>query len=398
MLMRTHLPGLVVLAIIAGCGEPLIAPDAGPDAGSDAGAPLRCEPILPSGFVVPSVLDPSGVSEGRIDPSVEHDPTTGRTWLVYSGVVGGPFVGRPFRISQRLAYSDDGGASWCDHSVLVPVENIADAECPPTTTAPCHFNQETGRLVYVPWAPPALRWKHFWFMVAATPENNYAFALYYVREASTPEGLATAPMRRLFGGGAYAMPSIGAWLDGHPVSLPAAEVLLHKVDPTLAGCVQFAEMGALSTNDTLLVSFLCARTGPPGSTIVLLASDDPTLRTWSYRGALVDDADAQRIDPTSLGYSASDLFVGTDGVMRVVVSPTLTTGGQYKGCDVYQIVDPLTARVSKPPERVLPAPAGTPHFGMCTYHAALTGSGMIAAQVFADAPYIRLSATGLVSP
>lgn len=51
-----------------------------------------------------------GEALGPGDDTFAHDPTTNRTWMVYSSVAPGP--GDLRLVSTRLAYSDDGGETF----------------------------------------------------------------------------------------------------------------------------------------------------------------------------------------------------------------------------------------------------------------------------------------------
>ncbi|MEM1034559.1 MAG: sialidase family protein [Myxococcota bacterium] len=389
-------PALVL--VVGGCGGQAGPPTPEPTpTTTDPPSRMTCAALIRGVELEPTVAAPTaGVSEGRIDPSVAHDPTTGRVWMVYSGAEGGPFVGRPFQVSQRLAFSDDRGASWCDHGEVVPVADLGD-DCPPDSDGPCHFNQEVGTLVHTPGAPPARRWKLFYFTVAATPDNNYPFAQYLVREASQPEALAAATPRRLFAGGSFEFPPVAAWMDRHAAGLGPTEVRLDQLHPDLENCLQFSELGTAADGDRLWASFLCA--DPREHLTVLVSTDDPELRAWRYHGVLVDGDDVRAIDASSPNYSASELFFGRDGQLRLSVSPVrAANNGSYHACHIYRVTDPETATVAPEPERVVTPNSETVHHGMCTYDPALTETGLIAAQVFESRPFIRLIATGETFP
>ena len=79
----------------------------------------------------------------------------------------------------------------------------------------------------------------------------------------------------------------------------------------------------------------------------------------------------------------------------MLIVSAVRVAGQYRSCDVYRITDPPNATVADSAEVVLEPTRDTNHFGMCTYHRALTESGMILSELFEATPYIRLQATSV---
>jgi len=334
------------------------------------------------------------VSNGRIDPSVEADPISGRLWMAYSGLESdfGPSKGTSFRISQQLAYSDDSGASWCDRGTIVPVEDVPTDNCPEWQNkkkGPCHFNMETSSLVYVPFAPAAKRWKHFVFKVPVLNAGgtHFPFSWYEVREASSPTELATASARKLFHGTLYERrPEIKTWVDqwGGPI-----ETIVSKF-PTAGDCFQVAEMGTEIVDGYLYVSFLCA--AGKNARIVLIRTSDPEMTNWEWVGSVLPPSSANVVVRGAKNYSASDLFTGNDGKVRIVVSPSLKN--LYQGCAVYVFDDIASATLLPDVELFIPKPKASSHAGMCTYHAGSSASGLIFSQQFPEVPTMRMIATG----
>lgn len=388
---------LAALSLLVGCGDSAVADrDAGRgDATPDAAASCYSVDQAPGSSLFPLDDDDPGVSNGRIDAAVEVDPNTGRIWMIYSGVAGGPGTGEPFRISQRLAHSDDNGASWCDDGVVVPVEDIDLGDCPAQTVGPCHLNQEVGSLVYVPSAPKSIRWKHFWFMVTANPANNYPLSWHMVKEAASPSELAAAPARKIFVGKNYEFPAVKQWIDRWPAGSGPPETVLSQLDAELDDCINFTEMGTELVNGTLYMSLVCFGAS---NRAVLLSTQDPALRGWEYLGWFLGPADAALAHPDASNVSATDLFLGSDDSLRIVVSPE---DQRYLGCAVYVFEDPGTATLrdanfdgSPDIEHFQPRPASSAHAGMCTYTRSSTATGLLFAQQHPAFPQMRLLTTG----
>ncbi len=175
--MEDILRFILVFLIVAGCSDNTSKPGPGEaDTSLDSGAltdasndsstgdvgDLGVEPwcVTTTGSFPRRLLVPDSEPNGFFDPSLALDPATQRLWMSYSGVTGPAGSGA---VSTHLAYSDDGGDTWCDGGLV----NSSEPEPnPPAEFAglEAKWNHETSSIVYDPDAPANARWKvnGFW--------------------------------------------------------------------------------------------------------------------------------------------------------------------------------------------------------------------------------------------
>jgi len=370
----------------------------GASAGGAGGAGGAVECTTHAG-PLPWALDlPGAEPNGVFDLDFAHDPETDRLWATYSGVTGPAGNGQ---VSTHLAYSEDGGATWCGGWTLNPATTVTAADLPSGASADeGHWNHETSSLVYDSGAPASERWRLVWHRylvvddgVPTTDDRLFAHGWYAQRRAATPDALRDAPEEKLFSGVAYSVnAATEAYNDAQPGGAP-----LHSwnQDLDLADCLLFAEPGLLAEAGSLYLATFCARSAT--DTPIVLVGLEHATNTWSYRGALLENADGAAIGASTTGFNGADLFA-TDGRNRLVVTPV--SGDGYQGCVVYD-VDLLAGTLldadANGPDILYSLPATTDgdifHWGACAYHEA-SDTGLVVSNAYLTGVTFRLSATG----
>ena len=366
------------------------SPPAGSNQGGSAGGDASCSAPL-SGDHPLSVTPPGHEAGGPYDPALELDPTSGRLWLSYSSVGYAQSS-----VSTRLAYSNDGGASWCDAGAVNPA---ASEPSPPAGLAghPARWQHEVSDIAYDPAAAPEARWKLLWHRYLHVDDGSgdprkFAHGWIGLREAASPEALAAAPEQKMLAGAAYDLdPATTQYNDAvlGPLPLHVAEV-----NPALAPCIVLTEPGMLATAGKLYLSLQCIALPPAPMTIVLLerSADGP----WSYTGTLLGQAEAQAIDASYTSFAGPEL-VESGGRTLLLVDP-VAGGGPYDGCVGYD-VDLASASLLDPtPLFHLRGESGSYQSGPCAYHAAATATGMLLGDVMVsdNVAFFRLWTTGVV--
>ncbi len=380
-------------ALSAGCdGTSSDKPDAGSD---DAGPPDGAGPECTEGTgAFPRPLElPGAEPNGVFDPNLAYDPASGRLWITYSGVTGPAGSGL---VSTHLAYSDDGGDSWCEAGIVNPAAVVPVDDQPADKAQPdAHWSHEVSALAVDPGAPPEARWRLIWHRYlhiddgnAATDDRHFEHGWIAQRRAATPEELLTAEETKLFSGLAYHVDSsVEAYNDSVAGGKPDKRF---DQDPDLGSCLAFSEPGLLAHAGTLYVAMFCYR-GATEQDIVLVRLSH-TTGEWSYAGTLLDVADAQAINPALENFNGADLFA-TGDEHRLVITPA--AGGAYLGCLTYELdlaQGTLPTKVALHGIEKTPDPAVF-QTGACAYHEQ-SGTGMIVGDTFLSGVQFRLVATG----
>jgi hypothetical protein len=177
-------------------------------------------------------------------------------------------------------------------------------------------------------------------------------------------------------------------------SLGAPEYPIDTLYPALGSCLVFTEPGILVKSNGIYVSLGCF-TGPSSGKVILLRCDHD-MGNCTYLGDFVDGSEANTINASYDGFSASEL-VSTDGLDYLIVTPTISAADQYRGCVAYEITDLDTAAIERNangPVASLILEAHGDFNGACGYIKELTGSGIIMSEAFAiGAPTFRLFTT-----
>ena len=198
-----------------------------------------------------------GIGEyGIFDPFLACDPDTGRIWMSYSAVDASGWVSNR-RISTRLAFSDDAGASWEDAGITVNDSvDFTDGEYRIT------WEQEVSSLCLDTNAPPAQRWKMVWHRYAAVGEARlFEHGWIGMKCAASPEELASASERKLFVGSNYN--------STNDTVIGAPEIRLDQLDPALNSCAVFSEPALFVSGTNLYACLLGGEVNPADGRIVL---------------------------------------------------------------------------------------------------------------------------------
>lgn len=367
--------------------------------GGGAGGASSDECTTNEGPVPWDISLPGTEPNGVFDLDFAHDPETDTLWAVYSGVTGPAGDGL---VSTHLAYSDDGGATWCGGWTMNAATMVSAAELPAAIDSDeGHWNHETASLVHDPSAPAAERWRVVWHRylhaddgVPGTDNRRFQYGWYGQRRAATPRDLLTAPEEKLFSGLAYHIDSaIEAYNDAQVGGAP-----LHRWDqePALADCVAFAEPGLLADSGSLYFATMCFH--DESDLPIVLASLDHASGAWSYRGTLLESADGMAISPSTTGFNAADLFSVGDQ-HRMVITPT--SGDGYEGCLLYEVdlaAGSLRDDDGNGPDVLYslepPTDGDIFHRGACSYHEAST-TGLVVSNAYLTGVTFRLNATGI---
>ena len=333
--------------------------------------------------------------DGAGDASFAVDPDGTRTWMSYSSVAPGP--GSLELVSTRLAYTDDGGATFCDAGEINPAAAITS---PPTELAgvAAFWNHEVSTLIYDPFAPADEAWRLEWqrYLIAntgAADPREFQYSWIEERRAASPMALATAAEHKLFGGAAYAStPDVEAYNDA---VIGPPELQFGAIDPALADCAVLTEPGLLATASSRWLALLCATGDPATSRIVLVA--DPRTGSWQYASRLLGESEAQHVNAALDGFSAPALFSAA-GATYLLATPT--AGDSYLGCLEYELTLPagtlVDANADGQPDPLRSA-MGTGFSGACAYDASLGANGfvMLQADSAVSPPTFALLETGV---
>jgi hypothetical protein len=344
-----HIALLVFVAIIGltGCGHS----GGGSSSDADQGPVTAAERMMFGG----------AGDLGIFDPAVSHDPVTDRLWMSYSSVNSSLYYSSSqyWKVSIRLAFSDDNGASWQDAGVEI-APSSEQLLGPITATpaipvdSPGIWQSETSALIYDPGADANERWKLIWFQyLNANLTPYYAnFSWIALKMAATPQELASATPIKLFGGAGLLADGSNT---GAPVFSPIAgnPAIQLNIDlsRTLGGasltdlslCI-FAEPGLHATSSALYLTIYCAdaSTTPITEYLVYFRCGSPcnitTAASWEYLGRLLTPADGQAA--TGNHHYQAPALVTSNGKTYLLATPVDTSvGDRYNGCRLYELVD-----------------------------------------------------------
>ncbi len=354
-LIRPFVATLMAFAFISGCSEDTETPSAPPS------SPTPQEIIIQG-------VGPHGI----FDPSLAHDPATGKLWMSYSEVDDSEmWPTQNTAVQTRLATSLDAGETWQDTgTVLNPALDLVLPLDPPNNAGT--WQQEVPALVLDPGAPAAERWKLIWMRYLQINHSPaYMHGWLALKTAPSPEG-PWSPERKLFVGAGYDPINDG--------TIGTPEVFVNMLDPELSGVAIVAEPGLLATDEALYATMLAAETGSQDGKIILLKWPHPA-GPWQYLGSFLNNTtDGPRFAVD--GFSAPELFVQGDTTYLIV---TPQSNDRYDGTMVFEVTNLETAaiqRVDSVPTITLEfyGTEGT-HNGAAGFHEAATGSGLIYSEV-----------------
>jgi len=395
--MKTFIAGLIALVMLNGCGS------------SSSNDPS--ESTLPEATRL--IMSGSG-DLGIFDPSIEHDPDSGRLWMSYSSVDSSAYYDSSvyWAVSIRLAYSDDNGASWIDQSTVVadydqrllgPINELSPLGNIPANSQGI-WQSETSSLIHDPSAPVAERWKLIWFQYLNANLISY-FADYSwiaMKTAATPIDLATATPTKLFSGAGLHPDNI---ITGTPVHAPTAGLPAIRLNLDLSKargnadltdlnlCV-FAEPGLHASNDALYLAIFCANaeTDPITESLEYFRCSSPCnighSVNWEYLGRLLTKADA--LTATGDDHFQAPSLIENDGKTYLIVNTVNTSSGnRYNGCRVYEFVD-VNSNQLRRNNGVLVEVArvkgkADEHHGACSGYSGING-GILLSQYESDRP------------
>lgn len=309
---------------------------------------------------------------GMFDPSIAEDPK-GRLWMSYSTVVPSrEFDTRFNAVSTRLARSDDGGSSWVDEGAV----NVSREQPLPWPHNKLHarWEHEVSRIAYDPWSPPESRWKLLWHRYLRVydgkgPDSVPLFEHGWIelKSAADPAG-KWSEGRKLFVGAIYN--------NDNNNTIGKPEIRLDKLGRAMAKCPAFTEPGMVAREEGIYVALTCPTGKNNGEVVLLRCAHD--FGSCEYRGALLRDDDARRLDIGASGFSGTDL-VERDQNVYVVASPTRQPGDVYMGCVFYKVESLADARVA--PKPVLEVSGAKGSFnGACGYAGARSKAGVFFGQ------------------
>ncbi|MFY9328883.1 MAG: hypothetical protein WAO76_12850 [Georgfuchsia sp.] len=311
-----------------------------------------CNPIVISGDAPDT--NP-GTFKGFADPSLAHDPaTSGRVWLAYSWphvVVGQDQVGNTVQLAaveNRLARSDDNGATFHLVGTLWPDEAVTDPE---GSGEIGRISSETASLAVIKNASGTTWYgAHLsYFLRPQTGYNPNYSTSWQVRigAAVSPDALATSPETVL--GVSTTAPAY------HP-----AVLLDQLAGLSIQHCGMLNNPTLFTQNDTLYLVVEClAFVGTTldfanSSTRVFatLPNGAPSSWSWRYVGLLADHQLAVELSDDTI--QQPDVSLAADGTPIVLLTrahadPAVQIGTAGDGClalELKSIDPPVLARDS----------------------------------------------------
>lgn len=348
---------------------------------------------------------------GVFDPSVEYDPNSGRMWMSYSSVDRSAYYLPTvfWRVSIRLAYSDDNGENWQDAGVIVGPNDERRlgplTESHPTESILINskgiWQSETSSLIYDPSAPLNERWKLVWHQyLHADGTPFYAdYGWIAMKMAATPLGLETATAVKLFAGfglqpdAAIMTAPVYSPTGGAPLIRLNSEITQAQAGANLTDLSQciFSEPGLHATSSSLYLAIYCAdaATTPITEYIVYFICASPCSITsasaWEYAGRILTRADA--LSATGENHYQAPEIVEKNGKSYLITTPV---DGNYNGCRVYEFVDVNTTQLRRSVGRLVEIERidgdDATHSGACSYYAGLDGGILISDFDLANAP------------
>lgn len=365
----------VTLSIFTGCGG-----------GSSGGASAPSPVVTPT--LIPIQLSGITLDKGIFDPAPTIDANN-IVWMSYSHVSLAP--SGIDHIETRIATTADGGLNWQDVGILVNTASSLPLPPPNDVNAIAH---EVSRLIYNPFAVTAGAdpWILLWHRYLSILNGNNTVRLFehgWIGMKSGATALTLSNERKLFTGAGYDVinNSDALGVPEYPLDTLFASAL--------GGCAAFTEPGILPKSNGIYVSLLCAKAGQ-SSKIILLRCDH-NMDNCTYIGDLIEGSEANTINASYDGFSASEL-ASSNGQDYLIVSPTISTGNLYRGCVAYKITDldnAVIERSSGTPVASLIIEEHGDFNGACGYIKELSGSGIIMGEsFFTGQPAFRLFTTG----
>jgi hypothetical protein len=343
-----------------------------------------------------------GTFKGFADPAVVADPAVaGRVWLGYSWpyVVPGTDPGGATvllaAVQNRLARSDDGGATFQYVQILWPDMALADPE---GSGEVGRISSETASLAHITnagvttWYGAHLRY----FLRPITGYNPKYGTSWHVRvgAATTPAGLATAPEAVLGVTNTHSAYAPHARLD-QIAGLPVPHCAMLN-NPTLfaQGSTLYLIVECLAfvgqAPDYVNTSTQVFATVPTGA---------PSTWTWRHAGELADHAIATELGNDTI--RQPDVSLAADGTPVALItpahidanSPTGTTGDGCVAIRLESIDPPRRARDCRGELVVRERVTGT-GIGACTHDRA-SATGIIATSQGPAGGNWQLRASGL---
>ena len=353
-------------------------------------------------------------NNGIFDPSVAYDPDNLRLWMSYSAVDPSIYFATDehLGVGIRLAYSDDGGASWTDAGVLVsgftdqtvgPLPSVNSALDIPASSNGT-WQSETSSLVYDANALPGERWKMIWHQYLKANGTSYFvdYAWIAMKMAASPAELVNAPAIKLFGGKFI---QTAGEQSGSPAFSPIAGPAQIALDADITNAISganpseldlciWAEPSLLADSNGLHLAINCQylNGGNVDAYIVMFSCDNPCDMTqasnWTYKGRILTPTDASGIGFRN--YSAAELSVkgSTYYLMTTPVRDDPAEAG-YDGCRVYEFDDFTNASLAQSLGNFVEVlrydGITNVHNGACSAHEQMT-AGILHSQVRTDTP------------
>jgi hypothetical protein len=334
---------------------------------------------------------------GMYDPSLAASSDGIELFMSFSGVAA------RHEVNTLLAESPDDGWTWCNLGIV----NASAPEPDPPDEYPAPnfestWEHEVSALVHDPGAPDDERWKLIWHRYLNADDGSggetrrFPYGWIGLRAAATPSGLFAAEERKLFAGAAYYFAEpITTYNDG---IIGPPELRLDTIDPELADCLAFTEPGMVATSDTLYLAMMCASNVPGATKVVILKLSHPG-EEWSYVGSVLTTADVQTLDPAYANFTAPELFMKDT---QAYVLTTVVQDGRYRRCLGYEIdldVPAIPDVDQNGPDLAFEITTDATSFqdGVCTYHPASTGTGVLYGEVWLEGmtPYFSVFASGV---
>lgn len=326
-----------------------------------------------------SVVNVTGISigEGNFDPA----PTVGpdqTLWMSYSRVTTAP-AGN-LHVETRLATSLDQGFNWQDQGISVNTPTTLPLPPPFDVNAVTH---EISRLIYNPFAlgentdPWIILWHRYLSIYDGTDTVRlFQHGWIGMKSGASPLGLNNE--RKLFTGNFYDP------VNNNDAFGTPQYPLDTDYPAELGACLSFTEPGIIAKANGLYVSLVCAEGAGNGKTILMHC--DHAMNGCQYRGSFLNNTEANQLDASFQGFSASEL-VTVDFIDYLIVTPVsaILPGNIYRGCLVFEIADLHSAELQRKDNLPIVVAALEPSGdfnGACGYHEALKGSGIIMGEAF----------------